>query len=62
MKITLSSCQEEFMQVFGKQINGKYIYFPKAYIKLDNREYQEVDFENLPEGIKKFINNEKSKK
>jgi len=62
MKVILTQQQEELFQLLGKVINGKYVYFPKAYVKLGNREYQEVDFESLPEGIKKFIENEKSKK
>lgn len=62
-KVLLTSQQEELFQLLGKTINGgKYVYFPKAYIKLGNREYEEVDFNNLPEGIKKFIENEKNKK
>ena len=61
-KIQLTAQQEEIFQLLAKTINGKYVYFPKAYIKLGNREYQEVDFEVLPEGIKKFIEKEKEKK
>mgnify|MGYP003332588681 FL=1 len=60
MKIQLSQQQEEIFQLLGKVINGKYVYFPKAYIKLGNREYQEVDFDVLPEGVKKFIEKSKS--
>lgn len=62
MKVELSQQQEELFQLLGKTINGKYVFFPKAYIKLGNREYEEVDFDKLPEGIKKFIENEKNKK
>ena len=61
-KVLLTAQQEELFQLLGKTINGgKYVNFPKAYIKLGNREYEEVDFNNLPEGIKKFIENEKKK-
>lgn len=62
MKISLTQQQEEIFQLLGKTINGKYVFFPKIYIKLGNREYQEIDFEHLPEGIKKYIDNEKNNK
>jgi hypothetical protein len=62
MKVELTAQQEELFQLLGKTINGKYVFFPKTYIKLGNREYEEVDFDKLPEGIKKFIENEKNKK
>ena len=62
MKVLLTAQQEELFQLLGKVINGKYVFFPKAYIKLGNREYDEVDIDKLPEGIKKFIENEKNKK
>lgn len=62
MKIEVTKQQEELFQLLGKVINGKYIYFPNVYIKLGNKEYEEVSFDKLPEGIKKFIENEKSKK
>lgn len=61
MKISLTQQQEEMFQLLGTTINGKYVYFPKIYIKTDSREYQEVDFEVLPEGIKKYINEKKGK-
>jgi len=62
MKIKLSKTQEEFIQLFGKVINNKYVFFPKIYIKKDNYEYEEVSEHELPEGIQKYIINERNKK
>lgn len=60
-KIKLTRQQEEFIQLFGKVINGKYVFFPNVYKKLDNYEYEEMKEKDLPEGVKKYIENERNK-
>lgn len=62
MKIKVDKSTESFFQVYGSVINGKYVWFPKIYKKLDNYEYEEVDEKDLPEGIKKYIENQRNKK
>ena len=54
-KLELTKQQEEFIQIYGKEFNKFYIFFPKIYKKLGDRQYQELSFKDLPEGIKKYI-------
>lgn len=54
-KIELTRQQEDFLQIYGKEFNKTYIFFPKIYKKLGDRQYQEISPKDLPEGIKKYI-------
>lgn len=54
-KIEISRQQEEFLQVFGREINKTYVFFPKIYKKLGERQYQEVSLKDLPKGIQEYI-------
>lgn len=54
-KIEISRQQEEFLQVFGKEINKTYVFFPKIYKKLGERQYQEISLKDLPKGIQEYI-------
>lgn len=55
MKITTTKQQDEFFQIYGMNVNKKYYFFPKVYIRTDNNEYDEVDLKDLPEGVQKYI-------
>jgi len=54
-KIELSKQQEEFLQIYGKEFNKTYVFFPKIYKKLGDRQYQELSTKDLPKGIKEYI-------
>lgn len=61
MKIKLSSGQNDFIEVNFGRVNDKYFFYDKVLKKISNNEYEEVEFKDLPEGIKKYINEKRSK-
>jgi hypothetical protein len=66
MKIKLTKQQEEFLlngTVVNTKGGEKWIYFP-YWFKETNEQgvFEEYTFEQLPEGIKKYLNNLKEKK
>lgn len=62
IKLKLPKAVEDFFQVYGKKINGNYLYFPNFYKQTDNGEYEELTFDELPEGFRKFIENQRNVK
>lgn len=56
-KLQLTSQQNSLFETVADNVNFKYYYFPKVYIKLDNNTYQETDFSEIPKGIQEYINN-----
>jgi len=61
MKIKLSSGQNDFIEVQFERINDKWFFYDKILKKIGINEFEEVEFQDLPEGIKKYINEKKSK-
>ena len=61
MKIKLTNQQNDFVEVNFERINDKYFYYNKVLKKIGINEFEEIEFKDLPEGIKKYIN-EKNKK
>lgn len=59
MKIKLTNQQNDFVEVNFERINDKYFYYKKVLKKVGINEFEEVNFEDLPEGIKKYINEKK---
>ena len=57
MKVKLTSSQRDFVETMAKKVNNnKYYFFDKIYVKIDGtNEFEEKEFKDLPEGIKKYI-------
>lgn len=62
MKIKLTNQQNDFVEVNFERINDKYFYYNKVLKKIGINEFEEVEFKDLPEGIKKYINEKQNKK
>lgn len=62
MKLKLTNQQNEIFETIASNVNFKYYYFDKVYVKLGNNEFEEKDFSDLPQGIQKYINEQKEKK
>jgi len=61
-KINLTKQQRELLEIEGKNANKKYYFLPKVYEKVDNDgNYLVRELKELPEGIKKYIENERNK-
>ena len=65
MKIELSKDQITLLEM-GTKIptsnGGKWYYLPYYYKHIEGNTFEEVTFEKLPEGIQKYINNQREKK
>jgi hypothetical protein len=61
-KLNLTRQQNEFVEIFGKVINGKYIHFPMYLEKLGDNTYNELELKDLPVGIQKFIKEQNKEK
>lgn len=59
IKIRLTKSQEELFQEVAQNANSKWFYFPKVYKRIEDRVYEEMDLNDIPEGIKKYINENK---
>lgn len=56
IKLKLSPQQNDLFETVASRINDRYFYFPKIYLKTSNpNEFEEVDFNTLPEGIQKYL-------
>lgn len=62
MKLKLTNQQNDFVEVNFERINDKYFYYNKVLRKVGINEFEEVEFKDLPEGIKKYINEKQNKK
>ena len=66
MKIKIEKCQRDFLlngSVINKKSGEKWYYFPFWLKETSETDiYEEYTFEKLPEGIKKYIENERNKK
>jgi len=62
-KIKLTKQQIELLEFDGKNVNKKYYYLPNVYEKVDNEgNYLVKELKELPEGVIKYIENERNKK
>lgn len=66
MKLKIEKCHRDFLlngNTFKTKDGEKWYYFP-FYLKETNETdvYEQYSFEKLPEGIKKFIENQREKK
>lgn len=66
MKIELTNQQVQLLEM-GTKINTKdgntYYFLPYWYKKVDNNGmFEELNWDKLPEGVKKYIENQKEKK
>ncbi len=59
MKLKLTSQQNEIFETVASNVNNKWFYFPKVYLKVGNNEFEEKDYKDIPEGIKKYIESKK---
>ena len=65
MKIEISKCQRDFLLngSFVTTKEGKWIYFPHWFKETNEIDvYEIVSWDKLPEGLKKYIENERNKK
>ena len=63
MKINLTRQQQELFEILAQNANKKYYFFTKVYEKIDNDgNFIEKELKELPEGIQKYINNQREKK
>lgn len=54
--LKLNSSQNDLIETTFSRINDKYFYFPKVFLKTSNpNEFEEVEIENLPIGIQKYL-------
>ena len=61
MKIKLTNQQNDFIEVQFERINDKWFFYNKVLKKIGINEFEEVDIKDIPEGIKKYINEKKGK-
>lgn len=62
-KIKLTKQQIELLEFDGKNVNKKYYYLSNVYEKIDNEgNYLVKELKELPEGVIKYIENERNKK
>jgi hypothetical protein len=61
MKIKLTNQQNDFVEVQFERINDKWFFYNKVLKKIGINEFEEVEIKDVPEGIKKYINEKKSK-
>ena len=60
-KLILSNQQNELFETLASNANKKWYFFIKVYEKVDNNTYIEREVNEIPEGIKKYIDNQKNK-